>query len=55
VLDDLGLYEQVEQAVPENLQPYVTLDAEGFGRDLELGGDITVVADGSYVDIFSNQ
>jgi antirestriction protein len=55
VLDDLGLYEQVEQAVPENLQPYVTLDAEGFGRDLELGGDITVVADGSYVDIFSNR
>lgn len=55
VLDDLGLYEQVEQAVTENLRPYVTLDAEGFGRDLELGGDISVIDLAGSVYIFSNR
>jgi antirestriction protein len=55
VLDDLGLYEQVEQAVSDNLRPYVTLDAEGFGRDLELGGDISVVDLAGSVYIFSNR
>jgi antirestriction protein len=55
VLDDLGLSEQIEQAVPENLRPYVTLDAEGFGRDLELGGDITVTEGDGGVYIFANR
>lgn len=55
VLDDLGLYDQVEKSVPENLRPYVTLDAEGFGRDLELGGDITVIEGSGSVYIFSNR
>ncbi len=53
ILEDLGLLEYVDKLVPENLRPYVSVDAEAFGRDLELGGDITVVADGTYVDIFS--
>jgi antirestriction protein len=55
VLDDFGLYEQVEHAVSDNLRPYVTLDAEGFGRDLELGGDITVIEGDSGTYIFSNR
>ncbi len=55
VLDDLGLYDEVEKAVPGNLRPYVTLDSEGFGRDLELGGDISVVDVAGGVYIFSNR
>jgi antirestriction protein len=55
VLDDLGLYEMVEHAVSDNLRHYVTLDAEGFGRDLELGGDITVSTGDSGVYIFANR
>jgi antirestriction protein len=40
LLDDLGVSEALERQVPEGLRPYVTIDAEAFGRDLELGGDI---------------
>ena len=46
VLEDLGLHEEVYRVVPENLRPYVVLDAEAFGRDLQIGGDITVIEDG---------
>lgn len=53
VLDDLGLYELVERTVSENLRHYVTLDSEGFGRDLELGGDITVIEGDGGVYIFA--
>lgn len=52
ILDDLGLDQELNRCVPENLRPYVKLDAEGFGRDLELGGGITAVegqAGGVYV------
>ena len=41
LLDELGYVQLIEQAVPEHLQPYVTLSVEGFARDLELSGDIT--------------
>jgi antirestriction protein len=41
LLDELGYVQLIEEAVPKHLQPYVTLDVEGFARDLELSGDIT--------------
>ncbi len=41
LFDDLGANRIIEEAIPEFLQPYITLDVEGFARDLELGGDIT--------------
>ena len=39
---------------PEMLRGYVTVDVEGFGRDMELGGMITVIEnpDGHGVWIF---
>ena len=55
IFEDLGLYEEVERCVSDNLRPYVTLDAAGFGRDLELSGDITVVEGQGGVHIFSNR
>ncbi len=46
LLDETGATEALE-AVPEWLQPYVSLNVAGFARDLELGGDIrTVEGDG---------
>ncbi len=41
LLDDLGLDDLIERAVPEYLQPYVKVDTEGFARDLEYSGDLT--------------
>jgi antirestriction protein len=55
IFEDLGLYEEVEKCVPDNLRPYVTLDAKGFGRDLQLGGDISVIDVAGGVYIFSNR
>ncbi len=43
LLDDLGYLRAVEEAVPDSMQPYVRVDTEAFGRDLELSGDLTVV------------
>lgn len=40
LLDDLGVTRDIEQSVPDHLQPYVRFDVEGFARDLELSGDI---------------
>lgn len=55
VLEDLGLDSELERCVPENLRPYVRLDAEGFGRDLQIGGDISVVAGDGGVYIFTSR
>lgn len=41
LLDDLGINDAIEHAVPESLQPYVTVDVDGFARDLEYSGDVT--------------
>jgi len=41
LLQDLGLDETLDRQVPPGLRPYVTIDVEGFARDLQLGGDIT--------------
>lgn len=43
LLDDLGYLSAVDEAVPDMLRPYVQVDIEGFARDLELSGDLTVV------------
>lgn len=40
LFDDFGYQETLDQLIPEHLQPYVRFDAEAFGRDLTLGGDI---------------
>lgn len=52
LLDDMGLTKIIEQAVPENLQPYVRVDAEAFGRDLSCNGELSVVADGDNGGVF---
>ena len=39
-LDDLGYKKQVEDLLPEYLEPYVHFDVEGFARDLEISGDV---------------
>lgn len=41
LLEDLGIDDLIERSVPEHLQAYVTVDVEGFARDLEYSGDIT--------------
>jgi antirestriction protein len=38
--DDMGYQQAIDAALPESLQPYVKFDAEAYGRDLELGGDV---------------
>lgn len=43
LLEDVGVLEQVELAVPPGLRPYVSVDVEAMAHDLELGGDIAVV------------
>jgi antirestriction protein len=52
LLEALGLLQIIEQAVPEEFQPYVTIDAEAFGRDLALGGELYVVEDESAGGVF---
>lgn len=54
LLDDLGIEELLEREVPEHLQPYVTVDVDGFARDLEYSGDVTA-SDGDHgVYLFDN-
>lgn len=50
-LDDAGATQALE-AIPDWLQPYVTLNSEGFARDLVLGGDIQSVEGEGGVWIF---
>ena len=52
LLDDLGVYRQIEEALPEHLQPYVMIDVEGMARDMELGGQITTSEGDGGVYIF---
>lgn len=53
LVDDLGYQEQIDQAMPESLRPYVRFDTAGLARDMQLGGDIHVVdANDSGVWIF---
>lgn len=53
ILDDFGLDETLDQHIPESLRPYVKVEAAGFARDLELGGDVsTWEAPGGRVWVF---
>src|ERR1039458_7544931 len=52
LLDDIGLAQQLEGALPEFLEPYVRIDVEGFARDLELSGDVTACPGDGGVYIF---
>lgn len=44
-IDDLGLEADLDKAVPAPLRYYVQIDYQALARDLELGGDITFLAD----------
>jgi antirestriction protein len=39
LLDDMGAEDQLDRSVEAWLRPYVHIDYEDFGRDMELGGD----------------
>lgn len=53
-LDDMGASDALA-GLPEWLRPHVHLDVEGFGRDLQLGGDIyTAEASGGGVHVFDS-
>ncbi len=45
LLNDLGLNSELDEAIPELLRGYISIDVEGFARDMELGGMITVIED----------
>jgi antirestriction protein len=51
LIDSLGLQRVIEEHIPDGMQPYVTIDARAFVRDLELSGMITIVthADGVWI------
>jgi antirestriction protein len=51
--DDMGYESAIDTALPESLRPYVKFDAEAYGRDLELGGDIVVSEGDGGVHVFS--
>ena len=54
VLEDMGIDLDELPGVPEGLRPYVTIDIEGWTRDMEMGGDITTVEGGRGVYVFWN-
>jgi antirestriction protein len=41
LLDDIGVDELLDRAVPDSLRAYVKLDVEAFARDLQYSGDVT--------------
>jgi antirestriction protein len=42
-IDDLGINDLLDRHIPDGLRHYINVDAEGLGRDMELGGDIISV------------
>jgi len=53
LLDDLGVLRQLDDVLPEHLQPYVKFDVAGFARDLELSGDVVTSESSEGVYVFS--
>lgn len=47
LLDSFGIWQTIEQAVPESLQPYIRVDSEAFARDLSSSGDVDAIEVGS--------
>jgi antirestriction protein len=43
VLDGSGLIEDIESQIDSNLANYFKFDYEGYGRDLDWGGDVYTV------------
>jgi antirestriction protein len=54
VFDDLGITRQLDELLPELFRRYVSIDAEAFGQDMWLSGEIAVVQSGSGVWLFRN-
>lgn len=55
LLDDLGYIGMVARAVPESLLNYVQVDFAAYGRDLELGGDLTTSEGDGGVYLFATR
>ncbi len=55
LLDDLDIEQLIGEHIPESLQPYVNIDAEAFGNDLVLSGDIAVVEQEHGVWVFDGR
>lgn len=55
LLDDLGYIGMVARAVPESLLNYVQIDFAAYGRDLELGGDLTTSEGDNGVYLFATR
>jgi antirestriction protein len=51
LLDDTGTSAELEN-LSEWLRPYVSINVEGFARDMEIGGDIMTVEDKNRVHVF---
>jgi len=43
VLDDRTLESELDQALPDSLRGYVSIDYAAFARDAQLGGDVAIV------------
>ena len=43
LLEDLGLDTALDQAVPDSIRAYVTIDIEALARDLDVGGDVVAI------------
>ncbi len=41
---DLGVEQELDEALPDWLRPYVSVDIAGLARDLQLSGEIAAVA-----------
>lgn len=53
VLDDQSLEAELDQAVPDSLRGYVSIDYAAFARDAQLGGDVAIVWRPGGVWVFS--
>jgi antirestriction protein len=40
LVDDLGIQRDLDEVVPEPLQPYVRVDLAALARDMQIGGDL---------------
>jgi antirestriction protein len=49
LLDDLGVTRQIEDATPEWVRPYVSIDLDGLGREMTSGGVAVEGAAGVWV------
>jgi antirestriction protein len=55
LMDSFDWQDAVYNQLPAALEPYVKIDIEGFARDLELSGDITVAHHAGGVWVFDGR